>query len=158
MKKIVMILALTLATLAVQAQQYDHAVGLRFGGSVELLYQHELSADNFAQFTLAVPNYDGISLTGIYNWRCMEWDWTPETCDWYLNAGFGAALGAYNFKDTGFLVGLAGSCAFGCQFKNAPISLELDYRPVVGVVAGGGDKGFFTPGLWNFGVSLKYHF
>ena len=158
MKKILLALALCLATVAVQAQKYDHAVGLRFGGSVELLYQHELTKSNFLQFTLAVPNYDGLSVSGIYNWRCCKWDWTPQTCDWYLNAGVGAAVGIYNFKSTGFLAGGAGSCAFGCQFKRTPISLEVDYRPVVGVVAGGADKGFFAPGMWNFGLSVKYHF
>lgn len=158
MKKILLLLAVCLSTVAAGAQEHDHAVGLRFGGSAELLYQRELSATNFAQFTLAMPNYDGISVTGIYNWRCYEWDWTPRTCVWYLNAGVGAALGAYNFDDTGLLLGVAGSCAFGCKFKNAPISLEVDYRPVIGAVFGGGDKGFFTPGTWNFGFAVKYHF
>ena len=158
MKKILLAVAFCLATMAVQAQQYDHAIGLRFGGSVELLYQHELSQDNFLQFTVAAPNYNGLSVTGIYNWRCCQWDWTPQTCDWYLNAGVGAAAGVYNFGDLGVLAGLAGSCAFGCQFKYAPVSLEIDYRPVVGVVAGGEAKGFFAPGMWNFGLSVKYHF
>lgn len=158
MKKILLMLTLCLSTVALQAQEHERAVGVRFGGSAELLYQHELSSENFLQFTLALPNYDGISVTGIYNWRCLKWDWTPQTCDWYLNAGFGAAAGAYNFDDTGLLLGVAGSCAFGCKFKDAPVSIEVDYRPVVGAVFGGGDKGFFTPGLWNFGVAVKYHF
>jgi len=57
-----------------------------------------------------------------------------------------------------FLLGLAGSCAFGCHFKNAPISLEVDYRPVIGAVIGGGHDGFFDPGFWNFGLSVKFHF
>ena len=158
MKKFFLVMAFCLATLGLQAQDHDHAVGLRFGGSVELIYQREVSAANFWQYTLAVPNYNGISVTGIYNWRCLEWDWTPQTCDWYLNAGVGGAVGVYNFDKAGFLAGVAGSCAFGCKFKKAPISLEVDYRPVVGVVVGGADKGFFTPGLWNFGLSVKYHF
>lgn len=158
MKKIVLLFALTLATIAVQAQEHKHAAGVRFGGSVELLYQQELSAENFAQFTLAFPNYNGVSATAIYNWRCYEWDWTPQTCDWYFNAGAGAAVGVYNFKKAGLLVGLAGSAAFGCKFKQSPISLEVDYRPVIGAVVGGGEKGFYTPGIWNFGVSVKFHF
>ena len=78
--------------------------------------------------------------------------------DWYLNAGVGGALGLYDFDDSGFLLGLAGSCAFGCHFKNAPISLEVDYRPVIGAVIGGGHDGFFDPGFWNFGLSVKFHF
>ena len=99
-----------------------------------------------------------LSVTGIYNWRCCRWNWTPRTCDWYLNAGVGGALGLYDFDDSGFLLGLAGSCAFGCHFKNAPISLEVDYRPVIGAVIGGGHDGFFDPGFWNFGLSVKFHF
>ena len=103
-------------------------------------------------------NYDGVALTGIYNWRCCEWNWTPRTCTWHLNAGVGAALGMYNFDNAGFLIGVAGSCAFGCLFKSVPISIDVDYRPVIGAVAGGGDKGFFTPGFWNFGLAVAYHF
>ena len=157
MKKILFLVALCLGAVAAQAQ--NHAVGIRFGGSVEFLYQHELSADNFLRFTVAVPDYDGVALTGTYNWHCFEWtDWTPKTCNWYLDAGVGGALGIYNFKSTGLLAGLVGSAAFGCHFKAAPISLEVDYRPVFGVVAGGVDKGFFKPGLWNFGLAVKFHF
>ena len=132
--------------------------GLRCGGSAELLFDYNLSSENFLQFTVAFPNYDGVALTGIYNWRCCEWNWTPRTCTWHLNAGVGAALGMYNFDNAGFLIGVAGSCAFGCLFKSVPISIDVDYRPVIGAVAGGGDKGFFTPGFWNFGLAVAYHF
>ena len=117
-----------------------------------------MSTKNFLQFTLAIPNYEGLSLTGIYNWRCCQWDWTPRTCDWYLNAGVGGALGFYDFDDSGLLFGVAGSCAFGCQFKKVPISLEVDYRPVIGTVIGGYSEGFFTPGFWNFGLAVAFHF
>ena len=176
MKKLLFFVALCFGAVAASAQ--DHAVGVRFGGSVELFYQHELSADNFLRFSVAVPNFDGVALTGTYNWHCCEWtDWTPKTCNWYLDAGVGGALGVDHFKKSwvlfldedgeldakresrpGFMAGVVGSVAFGCRFKNAPISLEVDYRPVIGVVAGGSEKGFFGPGLWNFGVGVKFHF
>ncbi len=157
MKKIFLLLAICLSAVAVEAQ--NQAVGLRAGGSIELLYERDLSADRFLQFTLAFPNYDGIAVTGLYNWRCCKWtDWTPRTCVWYLNAGVGAALGAYKFKDAGFLVGAVGSVAFGCRFRHTPISLEVDYRPMIGAVAGGDKKGFYKPGLWNFGLAVKFHF
>ena len=71
---------------------------------------------------------------------------------------FTLATPHFDFDDSGFLLGLAGSCAFGCHFKNDPISLEVDYRPVVGAVIGGGHDGFFDPGFWNFGLSVKFHF
>ena len=62
------------------------------------------------------------------------------------------------FDDSDSRLGAYGSCAFGCHFKNDPISLEVDYRPVVGAVIGGGHDGFFDPGFWNFGLSVKFHF
>lgn len=135
-----------------------NAVGFRFGGGAEFLYQRDLSTKNFLQFTLAIPNYEGLSLTGIYNWRCCQWDWTPRTCDWYLNAGVGGALGFYDFDDSGLLFGVAASCAFGCQFKKVLISPEVDYRPVIGTVIGGYSEGSFTPGFWNFGLAVAFHF
>lgn len=176
MKKILFLVALCLGAVAAQAQ--NHAVGIRFGGSPELFYQHELSGDKFLRFSIAAPNFDGVSLTGTYNWHCCRWDdWTPNTCVWYLDAGVGGTLGAYHFKkewvlflnedqevdarresNPGFMAGLVGSVAFGCRFRTVPISLEVDYRPVIGLVAGGADKGFLKPGLWNFGVGVKFHF
>lgn len=47
-------------------------------------------------------SFEGLSVTGIYNWRCCRWNWTPQTCDWYLNVGVGGALGLYDFDDSGF--------------------------------------------------------
>lgn len=159
MRKFFLLFALFLSAAAAEVQAQDQAVGLRLGGSAELLYQRDLSRANFLQFSVAFPNYDGVAVTGLYNWRCCEWtDWTPKTCDWYLNAGIGGALGAYDFDDTGFLLGVTGSVAFGCRFKRTPVSIEVDYRPIIGTVAGGGDKGFYKPGLWNFGLAVKFHF
>lgn len=157
MRKLIVTVVVCIASLGVVSAQ-DNAVGLRLGGSAELLYQRDLSTSNFLQFTLSLPNYDGFAVTGIYNWRCCKWDWTPETCDWHLNAGVGGALGMYDFNKSGFLLGVAGSCAFGCQFKSVPISIDVDYRPVIGAVIGGNSKGFFTPGFWNFGLAVAYHF
>lgn len=159
MKKMLLLFALLLSAAAAEVRAQNQAVGLRFGGSAELLYERDLSADNFLQVTLAFPNYEGIAVTGLYNWRCCEWeDWTPKCGVWYLNAGVGGALGAYKFDDTGFLMGVVGSVAFGCRFAHAPISLEVDYRPMLATVAGGEHKGYYKPGFWNFGLAVKFHF
>ena len=122
MKKILLVLVCSLFAFETVSAQGKNAVGLRLGDGVEFLYQCDLSSRNFLQFTLATPHFEGLSVTGIYNWRCCRWNWTPQTCDWYLNVGVGGALGLYDFDDSGFLLGVAGSCAFGCHFKNAPIS------------------------------------
>lgn len=157
MKKCMLILLCSIFSLhAAQAQ--NHAIGIRLGGSGEVLYQQWLSESNYLQFTLATPNWNGFTVTGTYNWRCHEWDWTPNVCSWHLDAGVGGLAGVYDMKNTGFLLGVIGSCAFGCQFNKVPISVDLDYRPAIGMVAGGGSSGLFTPGFWNFGISAAYHF
>lgn len=134
------------------------AVGLRVGGSVDLIYEYHHRATRHWQFALSLPNYDGVSLSGIHYWRLKQWKWSPDGCDWFLDAGVGPTVGVYHFDDTGFLVGAVGACAMGCRFKRVPISLAIDYKPVVGAVVGGSEKGFFTPGLWNFGLVATYHF
>ena len=72
MKKLIFVVLLCFTSLSfVEAQK--NAVGLRLGGGAEFLYQRDMSTKNFLQFTLAIPNYEGLSLTGIYNWRCCQW-------------------------------------------------------------------------------------
>ena len=115
MKKILLVLVCSFFAFETVSAQGKNAVGLRLGDGVEFLYQCDLSSRNFLQFTLATPHFEGLSVTGIYNWRCCRWNWTPQTCDWYLNVGVGGALGLYDFDDSGFLLGVAGSCAFGCH-------------------------------------------
>ena len=87
MKKILLVLVCSLFAFETVSAQGKNAVGLRLGDGVEFLYQRDLSSRNFLQFTLATPHFEGLSVTGIYNWRCCRWNWTPRTCDWYLNAG-----------------------------------------------------------------------
>ena len=93
MKKILLVFVCSLFAFETVLAQEKNAVGLRLGDGVEFLYQRDLSSRNFLQFTLATPHFEGLSVTGIYNWRCCRWNWTPRTCDWYLNAGVGGALG-----------------------------------------------------------------
>ena len=87
MKKILLVFVCSLFAFETVLAQEKNAVGLRLGDGVEFLYQRDLSSRNFLQFTLATPHFEGLSVTGIYNWRCCRWNWTPRTCDWYLNAG-----------------------------------------------------------------------
>ena len=132
MKKILLVFVCSLFAFETVLAQEKKRRGITVGRWRGISLSTRSFVSEFLQFTLATPHFEGLSVTGIYNWRCCRWNWTPRTCDWYLNAGVGGALGLYDFDDSGFLLGLAGSCAFGCHFKNAPISLEVDYRPVIG--------------------------
>ena len=77
MKKILLVFVCSLFAFETVLAQEKNAVGLRLGDGVEFLYQRDLSSRNFLQFTLATPHFEGLSVTGIYNWRCCRWNWTP---------------------------------------------------------------------------------
>lgn len=94
MKKILLVFVCSLFAFETVLAQEKNAVGLRLGDGVEFLYQRDLSSRNFLQFTLATPHFEGLSVTGIYNWRCcpVELD-TPDLrlvsecrCGWSLGA------------------------------------------------------------------------
>ena len=56
MKKLIFVVLLCITSLSF-ANAQKNAVGFRFGGGAEFLYQRDLSTKNFLQFTLAIPNY-----------------------------------------------------------------------------------------------------
>ena len=70
----------------------------------------------------------------------------------------GGAVGGLSCPDyDGFLFGPAADLGFGITFRGAPVTLGLDYRPVVAFVVGG-NSGVVTQGFWNFGLTLTYRF
>ena len=68
MKKLIFVVLLCITSLSF-ANAQKNAVGFRFGGGAEFLYQRDLSTKNFLQFTLAIPNYEvyiiGGAVSGI---------------------------------------------------------------------------------------------
>lgn len=84
MKKILLVFVCSLFAFETVLAQEKNAVGLRLGDGVEFLYQRDLSSRNFLQFTLATPHFEGLSVTGIYNWRCCRWNWTPRTLEFRI--------------------------------------------------------------------------
>ena len=102
---------------------------------------------------------DGFSASALYNWNIREWsNWTPRGGTWKLWGGVGGAVGGLSCPDyDGFLFGPAADLGFGITFKGAPVTLGVDYRPIVAFVVGG-NSGVVTQGFWNFGLTLTYRF
>ena len=137
MKKKILTLLLGMAALTAWAQRTPHALGLHFGAAtIDLEYQYHFSQKNFLDVTAGVFNLDdGFSASALYNWNIREWsNWTPRGGTWKLWGGVG-----------------------GITFRGAPVTLGLDYRPVVAFVVGG-NSGVVTQGFWNFGLTLTYRF
>jgi hypothetical protein len=134
-----------------------------------------------ARFGLNLVPGAAADLTGLYNWRLFNWDWTPQAGTWFFDAGVGASVGGA--RQYAYF-GATGMARFGFKFRNVPISLSIDYSPTLGLdfvygVGGGnydGDSvgyapvetrsaankrtyvGFHEAGLWNTGLTFTYTF
>ena len=161
MKKSLLTLALACTALGVSAQRTPHAIGAHFGGStIDLLYQYHFSNKNFLDVSAGVFDLDdGFLAQGVYNWNIKEWgNWTPRFGTWKLWGGFGAGAGftSHDDKDN-FLLGPVGNLGFGFTLKCCPLSLGIDYRPMVAFTLGD-DSGIDDKGFRNIGLTLTYRF
>lgn len=162
MKKYLLLAFFALVTLGSYAQRTPHAIGAHFGGStIDLEYQYHFNNKNFFDVTAGVFDLDdGFSLQGVYNWNIKQWpNWTPRFATWKFWGGFGAGLGYYDddsHKD-GMFFGPVGTLGFGFTPKDIPLTIGLDYRPMVAFNVGNDFK-IINSGFKNIGVTLTYRF
>ncbi len=160
MKKIILGLLLALSAHQAQAQSTPHALGVHFGGSTtDVEYQYHFSKRNFLDVTLGLFDFDkGFAAQGIYNWNLHSWDWTPGFAVWKCWGGYGAGLGCYSHHDDHDLfVGPVGTLGFGFTLCDIPLTVGLDYRPMVAFNLGDSFK-VIDSGFRNIGVTLTYRF
>ena len=184
MKKsfLVAIIALVCGTMA-YAQ--PRAVGGRIGINDDFVYQHSLSDKTFIELNAGLFDWwNGVHVDFLHEWIWLTPQWT-EKGEWNWFAGVGANVGwkwndphpVYNssVKYTGsynarpILVGAIGNIGLEYNFW-FPLSLAVDYRPTLGVLAGKDagsiitDDGtilpfrFYTNGLWDLAISVRYKF
>jgi hypothetical protein len=182
MKKFLLLVVASLFVTGAFAQ--DWSVGARAGSGFQAVGQYSFNQKNYveARFGLNLVPGAAADLTGLYNWRLLQWDWTPEAGTWFLDAGVGASVGGA--KQYAYF-GATGMARFGFKFRKVPISLSIDYSPVIGLdflygPGGGADYnggeagyapvetraaankrtyvGFHEAGLWNSGITFTYTF
>ncbi len=195
MKRILLVLVVVLCAASVSAQSkfessvkaiadQKWSVGLRVGSGLQADAECFYGEKTYVEGRFGMAWLGGITadFTALHNWNCCNWDWTPSTGDWFLDAGVGLNIGGAKRFVYG---GVAGQVKFGIKFKEVPIRLSIDYTPVLGVegwymtgkekkivkqandflgdiesdakIPTGG-AGFFTNGLANFGISATYCF
>lgn len=160
MKKLLLCVVAALMGLTASAQRTNHAIGVHFGGStLDLEYQYHFSPKNFLDVTAGVFDLDdAFSLQGIYNWNIRQWsDWTPRFATWKLWGGVGGGLVFYGSDHDGMLLGPVGTLGFGFTLKDIPLTLGVDYRPMVAFVVGD-DFDVVDAGFKNIGVTLTWRF
>lgn len=162
MKKL-LLLAVTVI-LATSAFAQDWSVGGRIGSGFQAVGQYSLNNDNYveARFGASWTNGGGAvtaDFTALYNWHIVEMDWTPSAGTWFFDAGVGVNVGG---KGHYAYVGVAGMARLGIEFSGAPVSLSLDYTPVIGpeIGYGGGHSvaDFREMGFANLGITCTYNF
>lgn len=182
MKKVLLALVAVLLVTSVSAQKWS--VGGRVGSGFQAVGQWHynekcnIEARFGASWTHSVFAYgwdygiDGdidilagytspitADFTVLHNWRVLEMDWTPKAGEWFLDAGVG--LNVAGAKHVAY-IGAAGLVRLGFTFNKVPLTLGVDYTPIVGpaicYVPGYESAAFNVGGLANFGVSCTYNF
>lgn len=161
MKKALLALMLSLTALTASAQRTPHAFGAHFGGStIDLEYQYHFSKKNFLDVTAGIFHLDdGMALQGVYNWNIWRSQgWTPRFADWKFWGGFGGGIGFYDYDgNSGAFLGPVGTLGFGFTLKVCPLTVGVDYRPMVAIQLGD-DSGINDVGFRNIGLTVTYHF
>ncbi|MDO4930809.1 MAG: hypothetical protein Q4E59_06725 [Bacteroidales bacterium] len=162
MKKIIMAALMTFAfALGSHAQSTPHAIGVHLGGStMDLEYQYHFNNKNFLDVTAGVFDLnDGFCFQAVYNWNIKQWaDWTPNFATWKFWGGVGAGLGFYDAdSDDGLFVGPVGTLGFGFTVKDFPLTIGIDYRPMIALNIGD-NFGLIDSGFKNFGLTMTYRF
>lgn len=173
MKKFILLVAAVICTTTVFAQ--DWKVGGRVGSGFQAVGQYELNSENYLEARFGAAWLNGVTadFTALYNWHILDMDWTPKAGTWFFDAGCGVNVGgAKNYA----YVGAAGMARLGITFKKAPVSLSVDYTPVIGPDFAYGSyldvdgraadaakvrythTGFRGMGFANVGITCTYNF
>ena len=161
MKKYVLTLLITLAAMPLLAQRTPHALGVHLGGRrIIKKKKYHFNKKNFVDVTVGsfdVPH--GFMIQGTYNWNLKEFeDWTPNFATWKVWAGAGVGIGGYDTHDySGLMLGPVGDLGFGFTINDVPITLGIDYRPMV-AIALGTHSGLVDNGFFNLGITATYRF
>jgi hypothetical protein len=159
MKKVFTILCLTFfATLAItstsKAQDYDNAIGGRFGAANGVTFKTTLGEnkmlDLIANFR-SNNNYNYFRITGLYEVYNKIND--VQGLNWYY--GIGGSIGSVKYKpynSSDLYLSVDGVLGLDYKFVDAPINLSLDWKPAIQLTP---DTEFDGSGV---GLSLRFTF
>lgn len=154
MKKFILAMVLCVASMGAFAQKTPHAAGVFLGYNSGLVYQYHFNNKNFVDATLDCFGFKGVSGSATYNWNIKEWsDWTPNFGTWKLWGGVGAGVGLF---EKAFILGPVGQLGFGFTLNSVPLTIGLNYRPMV--TLGFGEDLLHFNGFYNGGLSVVYRF
>ena len=136
MKRILMSMALVLSFVCA-ANAQSRTIGGRFGYGLEVAYQHTVGDKNMISAEAGFGFGNTLNVAATYDWLFPITGWS-EAGSWNWYAGVGAAASIHS----GIGVGVAGRLGIEYNFE-FPLTLSVDYKPVVGPYIGGGKVGFY---------------
>jgi hypothetical protein len=128
MKKILVIILLSVTSLGVYAQDYQKSIGLRIGTDFGVAYKQFISERNAFEITGNIylsSDYQFINVSGEYLWQ-----WPLEGAEgfsWFV--GPGVSAGILTGDISGFGVAVNGVLGLEYKFNNIPLALSVDYIP-----------------------------
>ena len=133
MKKLLFVIALIGLSAAAGAQVSSNALGARFYGGdsysgAELSYQKGLNDRNRLELDASFGfsnDFTRVAVVGIYHW-----DWNiAGGFNWYVGPGATIAYDTFN-ENTYVNVGLGGQIGIEYKFRDLPLLVSLDSRPI----------------------------
>lgn len=160
MKKFLLAIVAVMCATGVFAQ--DWSLGGRIGSGFQAVGQYAYNGSDYFEARFGASWIDsGVTadFTIMHNWNVCTMDWTPRAGQWFFDAGVGLNVGG---REHYAYVGVAGMARLGFTFNSVPLSLALDYTPVIGpgIGYGGGysHAAFRDMGFANVGITCTYNF
>lgn len=148
-----LVLVLIISIQCASAQQYQTGVGFRFGFDNGVTVKHFIADKNAIEGILSFYR-EGLLITGLYEIQNNK-AFKVEELDWFYGAG--GHLGFWGDDHSPYeddhssttVLGIDGIIGVEYVFKEAPISLSLDFKPILNLI---GDAGVYG----NLGFSVRY--
>lgn len=137
MKKLFFLFAFLGAVLfsnAIQAQEYNSAIGLRLGYPLSVSYKKFLNESNALELFAGFRGYTGYSWVNVgAAYQVHKPINGVDGLQWYFGGGASAFFFNYNNGfggDAGaFGLGIMGNLGLDYKFANAPINVSADWMP-----------------------------
>ena len=150
MKKFLMVAVLMVSALAMNAQDYNWAIGVRGGLSrnAGLTVKKGMggTALDFTANWYLVGEHSALNVQGLYEWQQN----ITGGLDWYY--GLGAHVGLNNAYESPLWLGVDAVIGLEFKFPELPIAISLDYRPGFDVLPA------TSPAYSDVALGLKFCF
>lgn len=131
-------------------------LGIRGGGLPQLTCQYQYKIDRMFETRLGVNfvSIIAVDVTLLHNWRYTLIDTSRGR--WFFDTGVGFNVGGL---DGVFIWGAVGMMRIGHQFYESPITIALDWSPIIGAIHYRSYPADFDAlGLTNFGLTFSVSF